>query len=216
MEIPLSVYDIFIIAFVLAAVAVLQFFRGRKLNLILIEYTARKLEEILKPKDKEYQWIGIYVGYKARFETSYKSLKRIEAVITLLPRQSLFYFPIALLTSRFDRLYLFFRYNRIFDGEAHIIRKNYYRLGLKRVIKGINRMKVESIRVKGKTFHLVYNDARLMNKLVKMVEEISRPDMINHLAIVPANKSVFLAAKLSPKTFEEILSRIYRFARSLA
>ena len=39
MELSLSFYDIIVIALVLAIAAVLQFFRGRKLNLVLIEYT---------------------------------------------------------------------------------------------------------------------------------------------------------------------------------
>ena len=216
LSLPISIYDFFIIIFIIAALAVLQFFKGRKINLLLIEFTARKFEEILKPKDKEYQWIGLYVGYKARFNILYKSLRKVEAVVTLIPRQSLLYFPIAMVTSRFDKLYLFFRYNRPFDGEAHVIRKYYYRLGLRRVIKGIERMKVEDIKINGKTFHLVYNDAKLVEKLVRLIREMSKPHIINHIAIVPANNSIFLSAKLTPKTFEELLSKVYRFARSIA
>lgn len=216
MELGLSFYDIIVIAFVLAITAVLQFFRGRKLNLVLIEYTARKLEEVLKPRDKEYQWVGLYVGYKARFILSRNSLRRAEAVVTLMPRHSLFYYPIALLTSRFDRLFLFFRYDREFNGEAHIIRKYYYRLGPKKVIKNIDRMDVEDVEIGGKVFHLVYTDARLASKLSKMVKKLSNPQVVNHLAVVPASKSLFLAAKIKPKEFDELLSKVYDLALSLA
>lgn len=212
----LPIHDIFIIAFMLAAVAVLQFFKGRKLNLMLIKYTAEKFEEVLKPKDKEYQLIGLYVGYKAKFEVQCKSLKKVEAVVTLIPRQSLLYFPIAMLTSRFDKVYLFFRYGRSFSGEAHIIRKHYYRLGLRRVISGIERMRVKEEEIGGKMFYLVYNDAALMNKLIKFIKRLNTPHIVNHVAIVPSNKSVFISAKISLKSFEELLSKIYSFACSLA
>jgi len=211
-----TVYDVFTILLLLAVVAVLQFYRGRKVNLILIEYTARRFEEILKPRDKEYQWIGLYVGYKARFETPYRSLRRVEVVLTLLPRQSLFYLPIALLTSRHDRLYLFFRYDRRFSSEAHVVRKYYYRLGLRRVIRGIEGMNVGSTKINGKTFYLVYNDAKLASKLVELVKSLSKPDIVNHIAVVPANSSVFLSARVSPKSFDELILKVYSFARSIA
>jgi len=216
MDLDLSTYDIFLIAFVIAIVAILQFFRGRKLNLILIEYTARIFEEVLKPKDKEYQWIGLYVGYKARFLTPYKSLVRTEAVVTLMPRHSLFYLPIAFITSRFDRLYMFFRYSKRFVSEAHIIRKHYYRLGPHRVIRGIERMAFESIEIKGKTYYLVYNDSRIARELVNIVKGLSDPHIINHLAIVPSNSSLYVAAKITPRTFEELIRKMYMLAREFA
>jgi len=216
MDLDFNTYDIFLIAFVIAVVAVLQFFRGRKLNLILIEYTARAFENILKPRDKEYQWIGLYVGYKARFLTPYKSLAKIEAVVTLMPRHSLFYLPIAFLTSRFDRLFMFFRYNKRFVSEAHIVRKHYYRLGPQRVIRGIERMAFEDIEIKGKTYHLIYNDSGLARMLVNIVKDLSNPHIINHIAIVPSNNSLYVAAKITPDTFEELLRKMYRLARDLA
>jgi len=216
MVLDLDTYDIILIITVIAIVAVLQFFRGRKLNLLLIEHTARALENILKPKDKEYQWIGLYVGYKARFLTPYKSLVRTEAVVTLMPRHSLFYLPIAFITSRFDRLYMFFRYSKRFVGEAHIVRKHYYRLGPHRVIKGIERMAFESIEIKGKTYYLIYNDSGIARELVNIVKGLSNPHIINHLAIVPSNSSLYVAAKITPQTFEELIRKTYMLARKFA
>ena len=216
MALDLNTYDVFLIILVISIVAVLQFFRGRKLNLMLIEYTARVFENTLKPRDKEYQWIGLYVGYKARFLTPYKSLMRTEAIVTLMPRHSLLYLPIAFITSRFDKLYMFFRYDKKFASEAHIIRKHYYRLGPHRVIKGIERMAFEEIEIKGKTYYLIYNDPGIAKKLVDALEKLSNPHIINHLAIVPSNSSLFVAAKITPQTFEELIKKTYMLARHFA
>ncbi|MET1101620.1 MAG: hypothetical protein ABWW69_03985 [Pyrodictiaceae archaeon] len=216
MDLGLTVYDVFLIAFFLAFVAVLQFFRGRRLNILLIKHTARVFEKVLRPRDKEYQWIGLYVGYRARFITPYKSLERTEAVVTLMPRHSLFYMPIALVTSRFDRLYMFFRYNKRFSSEAHVIRKHYYRLGIHRVIRNIERMAVEDVEIKGKTYHLVYNDFRLARRLLEAVKRLSNPHIVNHLAMVPSNSSLYVAARITPQAFEELLREVYKLARELA
>jgi len=216
LSLEITTYDIIAIAIVLAFVAVIQFFRGRKINLLLIEFTARAFERVLRPKDKEYQWIGLYVGYRARFDTPYKSLAKVEAVVTLMPRHSLFYLPIALITSRFDRLYMFFRYRKRFTGEAHVIRKYYYRTSLRRVIKGIERMALESIDIAGKTYYLVYNDSSMLRSLLNMVKSLSNPHIVNHIAIVPSNNSLFVAARVNTQTFEELLRKTYRLAREFA
>ncbi|RLG85703.1 MAG: hypothetical protein DRO18_05420, partial [Thermoprotei archaeon] len=74
MVFELTPTDFLLISIVVALVAVAQFFKGRKINLLLMNYTASKFEEILKPKDKIYQWLGLYVGYKAVFKIGNKTL----------------------------------------------------------------------------------------------------------------------------------------------
>lgn len=207
--------DLIALIIVLTLIAVTQFYRGRKLNLILIEFTARKLEEILKPKDKNYQWVGLYVGYKAMFNVNLKNIKRVEAVITLMPRQSLLYYPIALITSRHDKLVMFFRYKGKVRGEAHLVKKHYYRLGIRRIIKGIEKMAVKTIKINGKTYYLIYNDYELSRKLVNTVLSLKKPTIVNHIAVVQSNNSLYLAAKVVPKYFEELIENTYLLAQSI-
>ena len=77
-------------------------------------------------------------------------------------------------------------------------------------------MAVEDVEINGKVFHLIYTDARLASKLSKVVRKLNNPRVVNHLAVVPASKSVFLAAKIKPKEFENLLSKVYDLALSLA
>jgi len=208
--------ELMVLIMVIAVIAVMQFFKGRKLNLMLMEFTARKLEEVLKPRDKIYQWIGLYVGYRAVFKLLYKTLNRAEVTVLLIPRQSLFYYPIAMLTSRFDKLFLVYWFNRPFYKEAHVVRKGYYRKGIKRVIKNIESLRVDRLNIMGKQYYLVYNDASVVDVLVKFVKSLSEPHVVNHIAIVPSNKTLYLALKLKPQVLEEVLRKSYELARSLA
>lgn len=208
--------DLFIVLVVLAFIAVAQFIKGRKMNLMLMSFTASKLEEVLKPKDKIYQWIGLYVGYRAVFKLMKGSLDRAEVTVTLMPRQSLLYYPISLLTSRFDRIFLVFCYNEIIPREAHIVRKGYYRRRIEKVIKNASRMRIDRINIKGIQYYLVYEDANTVNKLLKLVKNLSDPSIVNHLAIVPKNRTLYIAARIKVQLFEELLNKAYELALSLS
>jgi len=208
--------DLFIVLVVLAFIAVAQFIKGRKMNLMLMSFTASKLEEVLKPKDKIYQWIGLYVGYRAVFKLMKGSLDRAEVTVILMPRQSLLYYPISLLTSRFDRIFLVFCYNEIIPREAHIVRKGYYRRRIEKVIKNASRMRIDRINIKGIQYYLVYEDANTVNKLLKLVKNLSDPSIVNHLAIVPKNRTLYIAARIKVQLFEELLNKAYELALSLS
>lgn len=200
---------------IVAFVAVTQFLRGRKMNLMLIAFTADKLEEVFKPKDKIYQWIGLYVGYRAVFKLARKLLDRVEVTVTLMPRQSLFYYPISLLTSRHDKIFLVFCYNKTFPKEAHVVRKGYYWRGIRRAIKNIDRMRVDTVNIKGTQYYLVYEDANTVNKLLLLIKQLSDPSTINHLAIVPKNSTLYVSAKIKIHSLEELLDKVYKLALSL-
>ena len=77
---------------------------GFKKNYKKIKKGANALENILKPTDTEYTWLGGVIGFKA----NYKLEASIEILLnyTNLPRQSTLYMPIALLFGRYDRLEL--------------------------------------------------------------------------------------------------------------
>ncbi len=200
----------------LAVAAVVQFSSGRRVNLSLIEFTARTLEDCLRPVNKEYTWIGVYVGYQARFKLREKGVSRVEATVTLVPRQSLLYYPISKLTSRFDKAYLVFHLDKPVAREAHVVRKRYYVRGVSRVIKGYERMRKEDVQVKDTVFHLVYTSREAVEKLLELPRSLGKPSLINHLALVPATNTLYLAVKIEPESFEEVVKKALELARSIA
>jgi hypothetical protein len=113
--------ELIFILLLLSAIAMYQFFRGRKLNLLIMSKVSKDLEESLKPLDKEYTWLGGYVGFRARYELKSAT---VETTLTLLPRQAFFYFPISLLIRRSDRLYIVVKGRMGMEiNELHILGK---------------------------------------------------------------------------------------------
>jgi hypothetical protein len=77
---------------------------GFKKNYNKIKEVAFTLENVLKPTDTKYTWLGGVIGFKANYK-----LEAFTAILinyTNLPRQSILYMPIALLLGRYDRLEL--------------------------------------------------------------------------------------------------------------
>ncbi len=208
---------LFIIVVVLAGVSVVWFYRKRKVNLMIQEKTIRILEKVYQPYDKKYTVIGIYVGFSALYKILKKNLKTIEVVTLLIPRQSLMYLPIAKLTSRFDKIFIIYHYDKDthFPGEAHLVRKGYYRLGIKRAIHGIEKMHVETTKINGKTYYLIYNNRRVMDKIMELVNRLKNPLLLQHVAIVPKLHRLYIASKLDLRYLEDLVSKTYDFALEL-
>ncbi len=211
----LTFNDILIIIVAVAAVGTLQFFRGRKLNLTLMYSSMRIAEKVLKPRDKNYTLIGMYVGYTAIYDLG-APLGKVEYTVLLLPRQSLLYFPISLLTSRFDKVFIRYILPRKVFREAHLVAKGYYRVGVSRTIKGYDSMTKEDVTINGKKYHLIYNSRSIATKLLKWAERLNTPTDIKHVALVPANRSLYIAAKLDPENLEDLINKSYQLAKELA
>ncbi len=207
--------DLFIILVVLSMVAVAQFYRGRKVNLKLIEFTARRLEELYKPVDKNYWWIGVYVGFRALYKLLKGVLDRVEVTFILIPRHSIFYFPISLLTTRFDRIFLVYWYNGKVPREAHLVQKGYYRRGIKKAIdtKGL---RIDKRVIRGKEYYAVYNDHTLVIRLVDLLEKLKKPDLIKHVAFVPKNNTLYVAAKYDPEYLDDLVENTLELALDYA
>lgn len=200
----------------LAGITVIQFYRGRRRNLEILEKSIRVLEEVIKPKSKEYTVVGIYVGYHAKYLVDRSGVREVNATVVLLPRQSLLYIPIAIMTSRFDRLYLVFQLRKAPYAEAHLVRKGYYRLGVRRVIKNFENMVCESVEIGGVKYYLLYTSRSMAEKLLKFANELSRPSILNHVAIVPKLNRVYISAKLDLDVLRELTAKSYTLAREVA
>ncbi len=211
----LTFSDILIIIVAIAAVGTLQFFKGRKLNLTLMYFSMKTAEKALEPKDKNYTLIGTYVGYTAIYDVE-GPVKKVEYTVVLLPRQSLLYFPVSLLTTRFDKVFIRYIMPHKITKEAHLVAKGYYRVGLSRAIKGFENMSKEEVVIGGKKYVLAYTSGSAARKLLSWLKNIENPTNIKHLALVPANRSLYIAAKLDPEQLESLLVKSYQLAKEFA
>ncbi len=206
--------DLLLAVLVLAGILVLQFYRGRKINLALQEKVIRELEEVFRPVDKIYQVIGIYVGFRGVLKLDDPSIERVEVTTILMPRHSLLYYPISLLTVRMDKVMIHLVPRGRVPGEAHVVRKGYYRLGASRVIEGSELMESWEEVIGGRRFE-VFDASNLSGRLLQAVRSLPDPGTVNHLALVPANNTIFFAFRLRPDSLRANLEALRSLAEAL-
>lgn len=194
---------------VLAAVASIQFYKGRKLNLQLMQHYLRSIEEVVKPEDRDYVWLGGYVGFRASYKVNRANMRKFEYTLTLLPRQSILYFPISLLVSRHDKIYFVIKPFAQIKHEAHLIQKGYYRMMPK--IENKDFLQSEIIEIAGKEYEALYEKRRDVENLKALVESFSRPHNVKHVSLTPKTNVFYVFMKPEPDTVEEDVEKLVRF-----
>ena len=167
-----------IVLLLLGLVASLQYWRGRRLNLTLIRELSRQMEEALRPKEKNYTWIGGYVGVVAEYTLEDENYSKAKVTISLLPHHSLLYLPISLLLGRKDRVYFLIYPKRKLKGRAHVLS------GKKSSsLKGLPRFSfVDSVTLKGVNLKRYYNSKDEAEFLTKVASRLKDPRSFEHLA----------------------------------
>jgi len=197
-----------IIIFV-AGIASLQYFRGRKLNLFLMQHYIRSVKDVVKPEDETYTWLGGYIGFRAEYKINRDNLRKLEYTLTLLPRHSLLYFPVSLVTTRHDKLYFVFKPFAQIKREAHLIQKGYYRLGPN--IENADLLQREEIEIAGKKYEALFEKRRDIEKLKSLAESMSKPRNIKHVALTPKTNVLYIQMKPEPETIEEDVRKMVEF-----
>lgn len=107
-----------IVAMALASFIV--FHRGVRTNRALAKSISQDLERALEPTETEYRNIGGTIGYHFTFFLE-GNARKVRGLFTLLPRQALFYLPIARMMGREDELHVSFYSEYRPVGEGHIV-----------------------------------------------------------------------------------------------
>ncbi len=197
--------DLLFIIIALAGIAVLQFQKGRRLNLTLMKIFVEGFEKKLKIRDQNYTWIGGSAGFKADYDLSDNYIKKVELTLTLLPRQSLFYLPISFAFKRGDRLFIVLRPRFRLTSDAHIIKSFYYLFGPEiREMGELTKGNIELENNKG--FYSLYEDEATLEKLRKFTQDVfSDVKRVRHIALVKETNVLFCLIKPDPnKTPDEI------------
>ncbi|MBO8173648.1 MAG: hypothetical protein H0Z18_00165 [Thermococcus sp.] len=201
--------EFLMVLMVLAGVASIQFFKGRKLNLMLMQHYLRTIEDAIKPKDKEYVWLGGYIGFRAHYKVKEGNIDKFEYTLTLLPRQSIFYMPISKLISRHDKLYIVVRPYSQIKREAHLIQKRYYRIKPK--IEEEELLQRDVLEVNGKQYEALFEKRRDAELLREFLQGFSKPENVKHVSLTPKTNVFYILMKPEPDTIEEDIKHIVRF-----
>lgn len=196
--------QLFLVLILAAGLLTLGYFRGRRINLGLARAIGSELERVLRPKDQTYTWLGGILGFKADYRSN-GAVPRVEATLTLLPRHSLLYLPVARLLSGGDRLFVVAHPREPVRGEAHVIAASYRRrLGR---LAGESGWRREVVEVRGKQFEVVGEDPAAVAGLREWLRAVPEPGPVKHLALVPRTGTLYLYLVPVPGKVEPILRR---------
>ncbi|MGC8765464.1 MAG: hypothetical protein ACP5QT_06230 [Brevinematia bacterium] len=203
--------DLILLIIVISGVAMLQFYRGRKINLAIMKSLANGFEKSLDIKDKLYTWIGGYSGFKADYEMKDKTIRKIELTLTLLPRQSFFWLPFSFLLRRGDRLYIVIKPEIKMIRDVHIIKRFFYPFGAG--IKERKALKKDSYERK---FYSLYEEEEDVKNLMKIVESSIDVKRLRHIAIVKETNVLYCLIKPDPlKTPAELKKLVENFKENV-
>jgi hypothetical protein len=161
---------------------------GRRRNKRIHLSAFNALVEALNPQDQKFTTIGGLSGYHANLIPRKNSfIRRVDATITLLPRQSWLYMPFSWLSMRFDRLFitlLFSKRAQKLLSEGHLIERRYAGFrGPK--ISNAESLQKEEFRWDNQEFILYYADQEIRAHLLQLKAKLGSPGPLRHIAIVP-------------------------------
>ncbi len=180
---------------------VVAYYRGGRKNLKIIKATGEMLEGTLRPADKSYTWLGGTIGFRAEYRVS--GFQRVEALVTVLPRQSLLYMPFALLRGSRDRLELIFFLKGGFPTEFHLIRDSELRAN-----PALRNGKLKELEVSDLSGYRVFvspSGTKEASMYLKRKDKFLTPYLL-HLALVPEKGTAFMSFRL-PSNNPSLLSK---------
>ncbi len=178
-----------------------------------------EITAVLSPKDQTFTNIGGLTGYHANFVPHRnRSVKQVDATMTLLPRQSWLWYPFSRLIRRYDRLFLTFHLSPKVTGrlrEGHLIEKSYANFaGAK--ISNADSLQRETIQWGQRTFFLYYQDDEVKSRIEQCRQMIGAdPGPLRHVALVPEQDRLFVFLIPAPGEVEGAIGAVYRWFSEL-
>ena len=186
-----------------------SFHSGRRKNKEICTVVFNELIKVFKPDGQTFTNIGGAVGHHGTFTFKERgSVSRIDVTLTMLPRQAPLYMPISKFLMKYDRLFVsvYMRYPP--PGEGHIIERGYS--GFRGpVITNISRLRRTELKWADLDFSLYYEQDRMIDHFKKLVESLTDPGPIRHIAIVPDQRKGYIFMGLQQKPIGAYLSPVY-------
>jgi hypothetical protein len=184
----ISTQPVFYLFIAVTILLSLGYLWGRRRNKRIFITAFESMVDVLKPKDQQFTNIGGLSGYHANIiPKKNKYIRRVDATITLLPRQSWLYYPFSRLVRRFDRLFILFTLSPKAVGvleEGHLIERKYSGfMGAK--IDNADSLHQETFEWGGMTFYMYYENDAVKRELEDAKQRLAEPGTLRHLALVP-------------------------------
>lgn len=163
---------------------------GRRTNLAFAKRIAAELEQVFRPIDMKYINIGGVIGFHFQYELA-GALNRLTGTVTLFPRQSLFYYPIARLRGREDELSLMIGMPGLPVGDGHIVSRA--RLQTGRIdIEDAGQMQQRDLIVDGHELVVLSHNRVVEDYLSDFAQGCPEVRELRHFAYSTVNNSFYL------------------------
>lgn len=169
------------------------YFWGRRRNKTIFLSAFNDLVSVLHPDDQTFTNIGGVIGYHANFFITKRGalISRVDATITLLPRQSWLYFPLSRLVRRYDRLFITFYFKKKPPEEGHLIETRFSGFRSSH-ITNTDHLKKERIQWGAHEFLLYCQGEAVRSQFLRFIDKNPDPGVLRHMAIVPSQKKGYL------------------------
>ena len=180
------------------------YFVGARRNKKISRVIFRILEEVLQPSKKSYTNIGGLIGYNFNYAgLKAKKVSAINGVLTMLPRQSPLYLPIAKLLGRCDKMFMtIFATNVEPRGRWHIVHSK-----CSQTID-VDELAYQKVSVGGQSFSLFCENQADFATLEKYLNQ-TQPKFLRHMAYHPEDKT--FGMYWLPGNFYQDFSKSYAF-----
>ncbi len=178
-----------------SVVMVVSYQWGCRRNIRLMREVSRLLEHALSPSDKEYTLLGGVAGFRAEYRR--RPFTKIILLLSLLPRQSLLYMPVAWLRRGSDTLEMLFYLEGGVPAEAHIIR----RFALKHwmpEIKNPSELQTRQLKREGMEFNILSSGNRKLEGLLMRLLSLLGPENTIHISLTPENNVLYVKLRMVP------------------
>ena len=122
----------------------------------------------------------------------------------MLPRQSVLYFPISLLTAKHDRVYINLKANGKLAGEGHIVSEKYIR-SARGLISGYANFHNTEYSSNGSKFYILSKTRAVEKMLISFIDNTESINNLRHFCCFPDNKNFFIFIKPVRGEFLEFL-----------
>lgn len=191
---------------------------GRRRNKQIFYSAFNGLLAVLKPKDQQFTNIGGLSGYHANIVPHRnKFIRRVDATITLLARQSWLFLPISKAIRRFDRLFMIFHLSPKASGalsEGHLLEDKYSRFGSAKIASE-ERLTRETVEWGGRRFYLYYEEPWVKEQLERIQRRLGNPQGIRHIALVPGQDRIWVFMIPKRGTVEGLVADLYPWMTDL-
>ena len=201
----------------ISALLTFGYFWGRRRNRKIFLSAFNDLIAIVKPDDQHFTNIGGAIGFHANLIVKKKKavLSRLDATITLLPRQSWLYLPVSKLTRKYDRLFISLYFKRQPPEEAHLIELGYSRFKGSKITNAAS-LKKKEIGWGGLKYCLYYQSPKIKEAMERFVSKNPDPGTVRHIAMVPEQKMGFVFMIPKYGTVADNFAPIFRWLPTVA